>query len=268
MKIKKKKTTGFAFFAFLTYVIVYSWFNYDDSGQKRKKIPKSKTNNYAAFMKAELKKYHFKWPAPINEKLGQKVSENLNQKNYYIIFDGSGSMSEVKCSGKSTKEVVAKEALVNFVSQIDQKDNVGLFIFDKKGAKQRAPLGKNNRDEIISEINQSYASGTTPLRTSIKMGLNELSKQAGKQLEYGEYHLVVVTDGEASGKRENPSDVVQAALDKTPIIIHTLGFCIGKNHSLNQPGKIFYKSADSPKELAAGLDSILAESEEFTVTEF
>ena len=177
-------------------------------------------------------------------------------------------MAKSKCSGGNTKEQVAKNALNNFVNQISDEDNIGLYIFDKFGASERVALNHNNKSQILAEIEKSQANGNTPLRTSIAKGVRELAKQAGKQLEYGEYHLIVITDGEASGEKEKPVDVVSVSLDQTPIIIHSIGFCIDQNHSLNQPGKTIYKSADNPQELAKGLESVLAESEEFIVTEF
>lgn len=212
--------------------------------------------------------YKIKWPTPIDESRGEKISDRLDRKNYYIIFDGSGSMAEKKCSGVYSKETVAKKALKKFVQSIGPDENIGLFIFDRFGAKQWVPLGKNNKKLILQGIDMSQAMGSTPLRTSIAKGVTELAKQAGKQLEYGEYHLVIITDGEASGQREQPGDVVAAALKQTPIVIHSIGFCISENHSLNQPGKTLYKSANNAEELAKGLESVLAESEEFVVTDF
>jgi len=37
---------------------------------------------------------------------------------------------------------------------------------------------------------------------------------------------------------------------------------------LNQPGKIYYKSAKNFDELSKGLEEVLAESESFIVTDF
>ena len=46
------------------------------------------------------------------------------------------------------------------------------------------------------------------------------------QLGYGEYHLVVVTDGEATG--EDPTRRRRTDPDReSPVVLHTIGFCIG-----------------------------------------
>jgi hypothetical protein len=57
-------------------------------------------------------------------------------------------------------------------------------------------------------------------------------------------------------------------LKTTPINIYSIGFCIGENHALNQPGRTFYKAADNPAALRKGLEEVLAESETFDETEF
>ena len=78
---------------------------------------------------------------------------------------------------------------------------------------------------------------------------------------------MVVTDGEASSGEE-PDSVVRHLLKHSPVVVHTIGFCIGKNHSLNQPGEILYRSAQNKKELTSGLEGVLAEAESFDVTDF
>lgn len=54
----------------------------------------------------------------------------------------------------------------------------------------------------------------------------------------------------------------------SPIQIHTIGFCIGPDHSLNIPGRTMYKAADNPQQLEKGLQDVLAESETFDVSDF
>ena len=99
------------------------------------------------------------------------------------------------------------------------------------------------------------------------MGIEKLGIEARRQLGYGEFHLVIVTDGEADDQ-EDPTSVVTFALGETPIIVHTVGFCIGQNHSLNQPGKTLYKSAKDKESLNEGLVDVLAESENFDISSF
>jgi Ca-activated chloride channel family protein len=76
----------------------------------------------------------------------------------------------------------------------------------------------------------------------------------------------VITDGEAS--HEDPRDIVNQLIAESPVVLHTIGFCIGAEHSLNQPGRTVYQSADNPQELAQGLAEVLAEAPAFDVKKF
>ncbi|HOP65078.1 MAG TPA: hypothetical protein PK906_16995, partial [Spirochaetota bacterium] len=84
---------------------------------------------------------------------------------------------------------------------------------------------------------------------------------------YGEYSLIILTDGQATDGNKMKY-AVDRILEDTPIAIHTIGLKIGAGHALNQPGKIYYKAAENLKELSKGLESVLAETEDFTVTDF
>ncbi len=192
----------------------------------------------------------------------------LLTENYFIIFDGSGSMSVSQCSGTKTKAEVAISAVNHFIDQIPSPANVGLLVFDRNGNNTKIKLGTDNRSELKTKIWNVKIGGGTPLHTAIKKGLNELEQQASKQLGYGEYNLVIVTDGSAS-TNESPTELVNLIYQNTPVAIRTIGFCIGADHSLNQPGITYYKSADNPESLREGLASVLAESESFSdIAEF
>lgn len=196
-----------------------------------------------------------------------QIDENLLATNYYIIFDGSGSMKDRECSGSTNKLNIAKDAVVKFVKSIPDRANIGLYIFDDKGSSERVSIGSNTKENIITNVSNAYARGGTPLATSINTGYQSLLAQAKKQLGYGEYNLVIVTDGMAS-KNESPSRFVSQIIEQSPIVIHTVGFCIETRHSLNQPGKTIYKSANNPQSLQEGLDAALAESPDYNVNSF
>lgn len=204
------------------------------------------------------------WPSLSD---GQQMAQNLLAQNYYIVFDGSGSMSKKGCSGGKEKIAVAREAMDTFAGGIPVEANVGLFIFDGRGASERIPLSTFHKGKFMQQITHSHAGGKTPLKTAVKAGYEALSKQAAAQLGYGEYHLVIVTDGAAS-KGQDPLKEVKNILVGSPVIIHTIGFCIGGNHSLNQAGLIEYKAANDPQSLVAGLEAVLAEAPDFNTNSF
>jgi len=198
------------------------------------------------------------WPPKLSDKIKVDVGD-VSQRNYYIIFDGSGSMS-------GSKVRTAKKALKKFIKLIPEDANIGLTAFDNNSNSERASLG-SDRELILSKVDQIVAGGATPLGRSVEIAFNTIGLQANRQLGYGDYNLVIITDGQANDEGRL-IEAVDYILAKTPIVIHTIGFQIGEGHPLNQPGKIYYKTASNFKELSQGLEKVLAELEDFTITEF
>jgi hypothetical protein len=190
----------------------------------------------------------------------------MMRRNYYVVFDASGSMEQSRCSGNESKIVVAQRALGAFIERLPADVNLGLTVFDNDGIRELIKLQPLNKDGAARTIASIRAGGGTPLAASIRMAYAALTEQGRTQGGYGEFHLVVVTDGEATG--ENPANVVNAMLKESPVVLHTIGFCIGNDHSLNQKGRVVYRAADNPSELAAGLANVLAEAPAFTVQSF
>ncbi|MGI0118869.1 vWA domain-containing protein [Zooshikella sp. RANM57] len=195
------------------------------------------------------------------------VAEDLLQTNYYVVLDGSGSMAGGECGGGKLKIYAAMEALEVFASQIPASANLGLLVFDKSGLSERVALSSNNKDQFVKAIKSVIVEGGTPLLSAIRTGYQALSQQAKAQLGYGEYHLVIVTDGEAN-LGEEPESIVEKIGRESPVMIHTIGFCINEAHSLNQPGIIDYKAANNPQSLQRSLEQVLAESEDFPLDTF
>jgi len=207
------------------------------------------------------------WPAPVDESKQPPVAADLASRNYYIIFDGSGSMERDGCSNGRSKIDVAKESLEKFAANVPETANLGLAVFDARGVAEEVPLGRENRSDFIAKVKAVFPGGATPLKSAMALGSEKLEEQARRQLAYGEYNLVVVTDGEASAG-EDPRSIVADLLLNSPVVVHTIGFCISGDHSLNQPGKTVYKAANEPEQLTKGLEEVLAESETFDVATF
>lgn len=188
----------------------------------------------------------------------------LTRTNYMVVLDMSGSMDSDQCSGSfNTKSDAAKAALNVWIDSVDQQANLGLIIFDGQGPSVRVNLGQDNRPDFRQNVNTSRPNGGTPLLTSLRLAHQELTERARYQQGYGTYRLMVITDGEHS-EGENPSVEIEriASNPANPIELHTIGFCIDDS-ALNQPGVTLYRSARNPEELAQGLDSVLAESQDF-----
>lgn len=198
----------------------------------------------------------------------QPMADDLLARNFVLVFDGSGSMSEVECSGALTKCDAAKKAVVEWSATLPAGANLGLVSFHaNSNGLQVEDLSAGDRTAFIKTIKAISPGGKTPLTNALKQAFVILEKQAQKQLGYGEYTVVVVTDGIANNP-QNLENGVNYLLKYTPIVIYTIGFCIGEQHSLNQKGRTHYRAADNPEQLREGLRETLAETESFDQTEF
>lgn len=196
-----------------------------------------------------------------------RMAEDLTARNFYVVLDGSGSMTERACQGPGRKMDQAKQALAVFSKAVPANANLGLAVFDGRGLRERVALGTDNRKPFLREVEITAPSGGTPLRAALELARTKIEEQARRQLGYGEYTLVIVTDGEAS-TGQDPRAVVNDMLARSPIIVHTIGFCISDRHSLNQPGRTVYKAANDRAELERGLEAALAEAPSFTADRF
>lgn len=206
------------------------------------------------------------WPF-INANEKNALSADLLSKNIYIVFDGSGSMADRGCSGNTAKIHVARAAFKEFLQKVPSGANVGLHVFDQRGSREVVPLGTNNRDDLVQAIDAVVPRAGTPLGPAITNAYKKITMQGKNQLGYGEYHIVVITDGIANAGHE-PGYIVDQVLAESPVVLHTIGFCIGTQHDLNRPGYVLYKAAENKEMLAEGLQGVLAESPEYAVVKF
>ena len=196
-----------------------------------------------------------------------RIAPELTTRNFYVVLDGSGSMNERACKGDGRKIDQAKAALEVFAKSVPRNANLGLLVFDSRGVSERVPLAADNRQAFMQQVLATNPSGGTPLRGAIALARQRIEEQGRRQLGYGEYNLVVVTDGEASSGQD-PRQEVNELLARSPIVVHTIGFCISTNHSLNQPGRTVYKAANDRADLERGLEATLAEAPKFTADRF
>lgn len=212
------------------------------------------------------------WPPPDpNDLKGEKLvlAENPLADNYYLVVDFSGSMNDRACNSDESKANVVKRVVPEFILSIPSQANIGLLAFDREGVKERVPIDsvQKNRKKIFEFIKDAKPSNGTPLSTAVQNGYEKLVEQARRQHGYGRYRLVIITDGEAN-LGYNPKNQVDHISNNSPVIIDTIGFCIDKKHSLNQPGKTIYREANSPEALRAGLKEVLAEAPIFDAKKF
>jgi Ca-activated chloride channel homolog len=243
----------------------------DDADDSRESRRERRKKNKAASPQYALDVERANWP-PLTESTVDSATavkpDALNTTNYYIVLDGSGSMKNTRCGGGTTKIDAAIKAMKQFFDRIPADANIGLAAFDRRTISERVPLGVGNRDALRDALDKISAGSDTPLRSSMKIGYEKLTEQARHQLGYGEYHLVVVTDGQPDPENEDPKPIVKEILEQSPVVLHTVGFCIDSDHVLNQPKKTFYASATDPDELEKSLQAVLAEAPVFDATKF
>lgn len=219
----------------------------------------------------ELTDYDRLWleQEPVTIMIPDNIGEEAQlTRNFYIIMDGSGSMRErttSDCGGDQTfpdKMSGARWAIKTFLEQVPDDINIGLFVFDRDGNREVVPLGRGNREQFLNAVQNIDAGGGTPLARAIRFGADRLVNQYRKQLGYGEFRIVVVTDGEADGI---PVAALYAA--KHGIPIYAIGLCVRQNHPLRQ-FSVSYRAADNFADLSQGLQDTLAELPSFDVTQF
>ena len=158
------------------------------------------------------------WPGVLES--GKTLDPAMTAANFEFIFDDSGSMVNAKCSGSLSKLEVAKEAVATFVAKVVPADaNVGLYALN---AGPLVPLGTGNRERFVDAVRDLRADNGTPLRSAMWDGFQELTAQGQRQRGYGEYNLVVVTDGEAN-IGQDPRQVVEHIFSRrVPITVYAL----------------------------------------------
>ena len=196
------------------------------------------------------------------------VAFDLLAKNYVLILDGSGSMLEKACNDAKnrTKIDVAKQAVTEWMQTLPPDANLGLIIFSNGWI--ILDIAPGSREPFKQAVQAIRPDGLTPLASAFKGSYAMLTKQAQAQLGYGDYTVVAITDGVDNDKDERLDRWVARILEETPIRIYTIGFCIGSNHELNQPGKMIYREAGNLEEIRKGLAEVVAEAETFDVTRF
>jgi hypothetical protein len=189
-------------------------------------------------------------------------------RNVYFIIDGSGSMKDQPgkgCSGDQrfkSKLEGAQWAVRTFLEKVPDDVNIGLFVFDRRGSQEQVPLGTGNRDEFLLAVERIAAGGGTPLADSMRLATDQLVGQYQRQLGYGEFRLVAVTDGRADAIPE-----AAGYAESWGMPIYAIGLCIDEDHPLRQHA-LSYRAADNFDDLAEGLEQTLAELPSFDATEF
>jgi len=186
--------------------------------------------------------------------------------NFYFAFDMSGSMDE-KCSGKR-KIDGAKEAVTRFMRNVPDDVNIGLMLFGTRsgdGYAESLPIGSGNKDEFLKIIESLQPSGETPLGEALLASIDKITEQYKKQLGYGTYRIIIITDGEETGidLKQPCNYLAQHGF----IGLYSIGLCMERSHTLKKYS-LSYRDANNYEELEQALVEATAESDVFDATLF
>jgi uncharacterized protein YegL len=177
-----------------------------------------------------------------------------------VLLDDSGSMNDRMRNGnqKQPRMEVAKTALRRVIEQLPESTQLGVLLLNgsSKTDGWLIPLGPLDRGSAISRIDQLRARGGTPLGRAMKVAVDEL-QELRRQQPYGDYRLLVVTDGEASDRgvlQRNLPEIISRG-----IVIDVIGVDMKSDHSLAQLSHS-YRRANDAASFERAVSEIFAES--------
>jgi len=186
--------------------------------------------------------------------------------NFYFVFDQSGSMDE-NCSGKR-KIDGAKEAVTRFMKNIPGDVNIGLMLLGTRTGDdygEALPIASGNKDEFLQIINSLQPNGKTPLGEALLASVDKIVEQYKKQLGYGTYRIIIITDGEQTGiDLKQPCDYLAR---HGFIGLYSIGLCMKSSHTLKNYS-LSYRDANNYEELEQALVEATAESDVFDANLF
>lgn len=184
---------------------------------------------------------------------------DLHTENIIVILDASGSMKEnFRADQTKSKMDAAKEALREVLANVPDNTHIGLLVFSSNVQNDWVyPLGPKNTDRLMAAIDLPRPGGGTPLGKYMRIGANRLLEQREKQYNYGNYRLLIVTDGVAQDQ-EKVAQYTPEILSRH-IRVDVIGVDMETAHLLAKEADS-YRRADNPGELVAAVTQILAET--------
>lgn len=177
-------------------------------------------------------------------------------QNIVVVLDDSGSMSSSMRGTRVQKMEAAKDALVTVLGDLPEDTRVGVLVMNRSQDPWIVPLDRLDRDQTAAAIRRIVPRGGTPLGAYIKIGADALM-ELRKQQRYGDYRLLIVTDGEA----EDPYRVgaIVPAIMARGVTIDVIGVDMAGEHTLARHVHS-YRRADDPRGLQQAISQVFAES--------
>ena len=179
--------------------------------------------------------------------------------NLTIVLDRSGSM------GSDQKLEKAKQAAIEALRRLGERDRFSLVIFDHEVETIVPPQSASNTEWIESRIRDIRARGNTALFSGVSQGAAEIRKNLDGRYVH---RILLLSDGQANVGPRQPEDLgrLGAALLKEHIAVTTIGVGTDYNEDLmtrlaqQSDGNTYFveSSADLPRIFAAELGDVLS----------
>lgn len=173
------------------------------------------------------------------------VAQKACDRDAMIVFDGSGSMSEMGFNQLNEPRIVeARRAVRKAIPQIAPFRRLGLVVYgpgprECRNIDLRFPPIADAAPRIIAEIEALRPAGKTPLTDAIR--------QAADVLEYRTRPgiIVLVTDGKETCQGRPCQLATELAADARDLTVHVIGFKVRGDH-FNWGSGGDYTDANSP----------------------
>lgn len=157
----------------------------------------------------------------IDIKLGQALAHVQAPLNLSLVLDHSGSMG-----GEKIRNL--RQAVKLAIDQMTPQDYVSIIEFNEKADLVVASQAVSNSADLKRRVDKISDSGGTSISEGMKLGLQELRKQIGRNRVS---RMLLLTDGQTYGDEKKCEDLGTAA-GKDGIPISALGFGMDWNHKL------------------------------------
>lgn len=184
------------------------------------------------------------------------ISSASASDSVVIVLDDSGSMNRIMNGGVPRIEA-AKKAIKAVLKQFPADTKLGILLLNGDRSKQHwaIPLEHLSVPQATRKMESVIADGGTPLGDRMREGADALLQLRDKQI-YGNYRLLIVTDGEASDA--NLLALYLPDVLSRGLMVDAIGVDMQQNHSLATRVHS-YRRADDGAALSKALQEVFAE---------
>ena len=184
------------------------------------------------------------------------ISSASASDSVVIVLDDSGSMNRIMNGGVPRIEA-AKKAIKAVLKQFPADTKLGILLLNGDRSKQHwaIPLEHLSVPQATRKMESVIAVGGTPLGDRMREGADALLQLRDKQI-YGNYRLLIVTDGEASDA--NLLALYLPDVLSRGLMVDAIGVDMQQNHSLATRVHS-YRRADDGAALSKALQEVFAE---------